>query len=93
MLIPSCPKETKSLQYITLRLNKYLDQHPEFSYKQVLDSTNFHVFKYSQEISDQIVEDYDFEFIYPEIIIQYLLYNSNLFFQAWLYNISMKLFN
>ncbi|MCK5775228.1 MAG: hypothetical protein KAH25_03580 [Bacteroidales bacterium] len=91
--IESCPKETKSLQYITIRVNKYLAQHPEYSYKQVLDSAGIKGFEYGKDIPEQLIKDYDFEYVYPNILINYLLHHSDIFFRAWLYNQSMKLFN
>jgi len=91
--IAPCPEESKSLQYITLRINQYLGQHPEFTYKQVLDSAGTKGFDYSKEIEEQIKADYEDGIIYPRIMINYLLHKSDLFFQAWLYNQSMKLFD
>jgi hypothetical protein len=91
--IASCPDETKSLQYITLRINQYLRQHPDYTYKQVLDSAGTKGFEYSKEIEDQVKSDYEIGIIYPKTMINYLLHKSDLFFQAWLYNQSMKLFD
>jgi len=92
MAIDSCPPETKSLQYITLRINQYLLAHPEFTYQQVIDSTGVKGFEYSMEIKNQVQSDYDMAVIMPNTMITYLFHKSDLFFQAWLYQQSIKLF-
>ena len=92
MAIDSCPPETKSLQYITLRINQYLSAHPEFTYQQLIDSTGVKGFEYSMEIKNQVQSDYDMIVIMPNTMITYLLHKSDLFFKAWLYKQSMKLF-
>ncbi len=92
IIINKQPTETKSMQYITLRVNDYLARHPEFTYRQVLDSAGYMGFVYGKDIPEQLQKDYDLEFVNPSVLIQYLLYKSDLYFKAWLYNQSMKLF-
>jgi len=92
MVIDSCPPKTKSLQYITLRINQYLSTHPDFTYQQVIDSTAVKGFEYSREIEDQVQSDYGMPVIMPNTMITFLLHKSDLFFQAWLYRQSLKLF-
>ncbi len=88
----NCPQETKSMQYIVIRVNDYLAHHPNFTYKEVLDSAGYMGFVYGKDIPDQLMDDYDFEFVYPDILIKYLLHKSDIFLRAWLYNQSLKLF-
>ena len=91
-LIKSCPKETKSMQYIAIKVNQYLSKHSEFTYRQVLDSAGYMGYIYGKEIPKQLQKDYDFDIVYPNILTEYLLHKSDLFLQAWLYYQSMKLF-
>ena len=91
-IIKACPIESKSMQYIIINVNDYLGQHPEFTYKQVLDSAGYMGFVYGKDIPKQLQKDYDFEFVYPNILIEHLLHKSDIYFKAWLYNQSMKLF-
>jgi len=91
-LIKSCPKETKSMQYIAIKVNQYLSKHSKFTYRQVLDSAGYMGYIYGKEIPLQLQKDYDFDIVYPNILTEYLLHKSDLFLQAWLYYQSMKLF-
>lgn len=91
-LIQECPTETKSLQYITLRINSYLNEHTEFTPKQVIDSVGTKIFVYNNEIPEQVEKDYDFQYIQPKLVVDYLLHHSNAFTRAWLYIQSMRFF-
>ena len=90
-VIANCPKETKSLQYIAMRVNKYLQDNPNFTYREVLDSAGMQLFYFSREIPEQIKADYDDEFIQPMLIVQYLLYKNDTYFKAWLYYQTLKI--
>jgi uncharacterized protein YlaN (UPF0358 family) len=89
--ITECPKETKSLQYIALRIDKYLTDNPNFTYQEVLDSTGTQMFYFSREIPKQIEQDYGDEFMHPMLIIQYLLHKNDTYFKAWLYMQTLKI--
>ncbi|RUA31148.1 MAG: hypothetical protein DSY76_01710 [Bacteroidetes bacterium] len=91
-LVQKCPPETKSLQYITLRINTYLSKHSEYTPQQILDSAGTKIFEYNNEIPEQVEKDYNFQFIHPKLVIDYLLHHSDAFMRAWLYRQSMKLF-
>ena len=89
--ITDCPKETKSLQYIALRVDKYLKDNSDFTYQEVLDSAGTQLFYFSREIPKQIESDYGDEFIQPMLIIQYLLHKNDTYFKAWLYMQTLKI--